>query len=449
MPELDEPARLALAGLSGATLAAEVFTVDFPDRKHISGGYVFPLIASSVINPLAGVIAAGSAGLVAGALRGQRLRSALFHGPQLAIAAALAAWVELLVFGRIPFEPSMRGALAVLLYAGVFTCTAWLLGRAEEAIAAKPASHASVELLTNLLLVPLPLLLAFIYQRTSLTGLLFSALALALLLVVVRAYVNLATLHGELKGAYARLANQEQQLESALETNREMSQIMSHDLRGPLTSVMGYAELLRSSLSSPEANVEKQRRYVESIENNSRRIQSLADKLLDLHRLEEGGEFELVRVEPSAFARQLADEMTIRAEQNKLTLNIDLAPGLPALQTSEWMLHEIAENLISNAIKYTKEGGRVDVGLRPDAGQLLLEVEDNGLGMSAEDQARLFTKFFRSASKEVRGLRGTGLGLALTRAMIERLGGRVEVWSELGKGSRFSVHLPLSVAEGP
>jgi len=146
--------------------------------------------------------------------------------------------------------------------------------------------------------------------------------------------------------------------------------------------------------------------------------------------------------------RQLADEMSIRAEQRNLALTIDTGEGLPALHTSEWMLHEIAENLVSNAIKYTPEGGTIAVRMRADSSELLFEVEDSGFGISAEDQTKLFTKFFRGSNKEVRTLRGTGLGLALTRTMIERLGGRVDVWSELGRGSRFSVHLPLQAAEG-
>ena len=111
------------------------------------------------------------------------------------------------------------------------------------------------------------------------------------------------------------------------------------------------------------------------------------------------------------------------------------------------MVREIAENLLSNAIKYSREGGRVSVHLQARAGQMLLEVQDSGIGMSAEDQARLFTRFFRSGNEEVRSVRGTGLGLALTKTMVERLDGHIEVWSELGRGSRFSVCLPLGTPQ--
>jgi signal transduction histidine kinase len=442
LPPRDDGARLALTALAAATLAAEVFTVDFPDRKHISGGYIFPLVAASVVHPAAGVIAAGGAGLLSGALTEQRLRSALFHGPQLALAAALAAATDELLLGPSALEVSGRGLLSVLLFAGVYTSAAWLLGRAEEWLVGIPASHAAVDLLTNLLLIPLPLLLDFIYKRTGFNGLLFSSLALALLLIVVRAYVNLATLHGQLRQAYARLAEQEGRLERALETNREMSQVLSHDLRGPLTSVMGYAELLRAALGKPESVVEKQRQYIESIETNSRRILTLADKVLDLQRLEEGGEVEMVTVDPASLVRQVSQDMRVRAEQKGLEFRLEIDDELPRIQTSEWMLREIAENLVSNAIKYTRQGS---VGVRAsvnDAG-LLLEVEDTGFGISSEDQTKLFTKFFRSSNKEVRTLRGTGLGLALTRSMVERLGGRIEVFSKVDTGSRFTVHLPL------
>jgi len=207
--------------------------------------------------------------------------------------------------------------------------------------------------------------------------------------------------------------------------------------------VMGYAELLRGSIGKPEPDLTKQLRYVDSIEGNSRRILSLADKLLDLHRLEEGGKIERTLVDAAILVGQLVEDARVQAEQKGIALELDVASGLPSLHSSEWMAREIAENLLSNALKYSREGGRVAIRLRAEADELLIEVEDNGIGMSAEDQARLFTKFFRGGNEEVRGVPGTGLGLALTRTMIERLGGRVEVWSELGRGSRFSVHLPL------
>jgi signal transduction histidine kinase len=442
LPSLDSGATLALAGLTGATLAAEVFTVDFPDRKRISGGYIFPLLASAVIAPQAGVAVAGVAGVVAVLLRGPRRRSALIHGPQLALAAAAATGLEIAAFGRIPLELRATGVLGVLLYAAVYTVVAWALGRIEEALARQGAEYAAVDVLTNVLLAPLPLALRVIYERTNLNGLLLSCLALALLLIVVRAYVNLATLHGELRLAYARLAEQERRLENALQTNREMSQVVSHDLRGPLTSILGYAELLGARLE--HAGSEKELQYLASIEGNSRRILGLADKLLDLHRLEEGGNIELVELDPAALVRQLREEVSVQAEQKRIALELDVAPNVPCVRSSEWMLREIAENLVSNAIKYTREAGRVAIRLRPDGHELLLEVEDTGIGIAPEDQARLFTKFFRGASDEVRSMRGAGLGLALTRTMIERLGGRIEVWSELGHGSRFSVHLPLA-----
>src|SRR5581483_108290 len=134
-------------------------------------------------------------------------------------------------------------------------------------------------------------------------GSILAALALAPPIIAVPAYRKLTTLHGELKLAYARLAEQEQRLQEALQTNREMSQVVSHDLRGPLTSVMGYTELLRASLGNFDPA--KARRYIDSIEGNSRRILGLADKLLDLNRLEEGQDIEMADVEPAAIVRQV------------------------------------------------------------------------------------------------------------------------------------------------
>ena len=446
-PRLDEMAEFTLGTLAAATLAAEVFTVDFPDRKRISGGYIFPLLATAVVAPAAGIVVAGAAGFVAGLLRRQRMRSALFHGPQLALAAAGAGELVQTVFGQMRLELSLTGAAEVVVYMAVYTTIAWGLGRAEEAISGKPADYSSMDGLTNVLLVPLPLALAVVYERTSVNGLLLSSLALALLLIVVRAYVNLATLHGELEETYARLSQQERRLEGALETNREMAQVVSHDLRGPLTSVLGYTELLRGSLSdSEQQDTGKQLRYVDSIEGNGRRILNLADKLLDLHHLEEGGEVERAPLDPAAIVRRLVDDARVRAEQRDIVLALEIAKQMPTMNSSEWMIQEIVENLLSNAIKYSRQGGRVEVRLDADAEELVLGVEDNGIGIAPEDQARLFTKFFRSGAEQVRSMSGSGLGLALTRTMIDRLQGRIEVWSELGLGSRFVVHLPLDPA---
>ncbi|MBV8086113.1 MAG: HAMP domain-containing histidine kinase [Chloroflexi bacterium] len=445
LPALDSTSAVLLLCLWVAALAAELFTIDFPDRKNVSVGYVFPLIASAMLAPQAGMVVAGAAGLVAGLVRGQRVRSALLHGPQLALAAGAAAAMTSWLFGGISFDLSWTNAACLLLFAGVYTTSVWGLGRLEELLADKPGSQASVDLLTNLVLVPLPFGIAPLYERLGLPGVLLAVLGMILLLIAAQAYENLVMVHHQLKQAYARLAEQERQLELSLETNREMSQVVSHDLRGPLTSVMGYTELLRGSLEKPAPDVQKQVGYVNSIEGNSRRILSLANKLLDLHRMEEGGTVDVGSVQAASVVRQVVDELRVQAEQKQLELVADINPDLPVLQTCEWMLREVAENLISNAVKYTPEAGRVIVRLRTSRQEVLFEVEDNGIGMSPEDQARLFTKFFRGASKEVRKQQGTGLGLALTKSMIERLGGVVEVWSELGRGSRFSVYLPLEL----
>jgi signal transduction histidine kinase len=446
---LSQDQQFTLLVLAATTLAADVFSLDFPDRKRISGGYIFPLLASALVVPGAGPAVAGIAGIAVSLLRGDRRRSVLIHGPRLIVAAALAVEADLLLFGRVPASADVVGALGILLYAAIYTSTAWGLGWLEERLAGAEAPYPSVDLLTNLLLVPLPMALGLIDARTGAAGLRLSALGLTMLLIIVRSYVNLATLHRQLRDAYERLAQQERQLEQSLDTNREMSQIVSHDLRGPLTSVMGYAELLRATLTKPEVDVPKAQNYLDSVERNSRRIMSLADKLLDLHRLELGGPVEMGLVDVEGVLRQLAEELELRAEQKRVAMHLELPAGLPQMHSSEWMVREIAENLLSNAIKYTPEGGHVSARAAAVQDALRFEVEDDGLGMAPEDRAKLFTKFFRSGARAVRQEQGTGLGLALTKNMIDKLGGRVEVWTELGRGSRFTVWLPLVAAGAP
>jgi len=130
---------------------------------------------------------------------------------------------------------------------------------------------------------------------------------------------------------------------------------------------------------------------------------------------------------------------TAELHQHILTVNV---PDLSPVSGNLRRLEQVVANLISNAIKYTPDGGRIDIGLREDDGFLILQVSDSGIGISLEDQRHIFDKFYRVESEATEKISGTGLGLSIVKAIIKKHSGRVWVESELGRGSTFTVLLP-------
>jgi len=151
-------------------------------------------------------------------------------------------------------------------------------------------------------------------------------------------------------------------------------------------------------------------------------------------------------VDLGGLLRDVSAELEPLAEQKRQTLILEVPEPAPVAQGSRLLLREVLSNLISNAVKYTPEDGRISVwiGSGPEPGTVVLGVTDTGVGLSESDQRRLFSKFFRSADPRVAGERGAGLGLALTHAIIERMGGRISVESRLNEGATFRVLLPAA-----
>ena len=155
---------------------------------------------------------------------------------------------------------------------------------------------------------------------------------------------------------------------------------------------------------------------------------------------------EVVRTDAdlSAIVQQSVLTAAPGAKAAGITVDVDVPDTLPVLVDAQRM-SQVVDNLISNAVKYTPEGGRVRVALNVDGGRVEIAVSDTGIGISPPDLTRLFTRFFRARQAEERSIQGVGLGLSITKSIVESHGGRIEVDSEVGRGSVFRVRLPVDI----
>jgi PAS domain S-box-containing protein len=216
---------------------------------------------------------------------------------------------------------------------------------------------------------------------------------------------------------------------------------VSHELRTPLSSIKAYTELLL--LGAEEADAELRQSWLSVIDRETDRLAALINNFLDLSRLE-SGRIELIRG-PLHLGDVVADVIAllqVQAEPRHIAIDLDVQPGLPTLLAEEGLMRSVVKNLISNAIKFSDDGGHVHVSVSEDNGNLKCAVEDNGIGIPQEAIPHLFTKFFRVPSAVAADRQGTGLGLALAREAVAAHGGYIEVQSTLGKGSRFTVVIP-------
>jgi PAS domain S-box-containing protein len=217
---------------------------------------------------------------------------------------------------------------------------------------------------------------------------------------------------------------------------------MSHEIRSPLTGIMGYADILLTRLKDPE-DVE----CLNTIKESGDYLIEIVNDILDLSKIEAGKL--VLNIEPVSVHAVLAEVqglMDVRAKQKRLPLALRFDGVLPeAIQTDRTRLRQILINLVSNAIKFTEQG-RVEIVARFVDGLLQIEVIDTGIGIAREHQEILFQPFTQADTTSTRQYGGTGLGLTITRRLVEMLGGSVSFESELGKGSTFRILMPAGKA---
>jgi len=232
-----------------------------------------------------------------------------------------------------------------------------------------------------------------------------------------------------------RLLVESERLKTELVSN------VSHELRTPLASVLGFSDLMLKRDVEPD----EQRRYLEVIRAESGRLATLLNDLLDLQR-HELGVLEL-RLQEFDLNDLLGVQMTLYSAQSEVhELSFDPAPEPLVVDGDPDRLAQVIGNLLSNAIKYSPDGGTVEVTATSSRGDAWVWVRDHGLGIPRDQQRQLFTKFFRGDAARARGIRGTGLGLVLSRQILQAHGGEIGFESEEGQGSTFWIRVPTAQA---
>jgi len=263
---------------------------------------------------------------------------------------------------------------------------------------------------------------------------------------------NLRNLYSSLEEKVEQRTHELQEArDDAVSANRSKSEfvsIVSHELKLPMTSIKGYSDLMLSGATG-QLN-ENQTSFLTTIRNNVNRMATLVSDLADISRIESGN----LRIEPREVpVWDVIDEVVTltrtQVTQKNQTVTVDIPKELPKAWCDRNRLAQILTNLVSNANKYTPEGGAIIVHATLDTNLIQIKVEDNGLGMTPEDQQKLFSKFFRSADDKVREAPGTGLGLSITKNLIELQGGTIWFESEFRKGTSFYFTVPIHKDEKP
>jgi signal transduction histidine kinase len=219
--------------------------------------------------------------------------------------------------------------------------------------------------------------------------------------------------------------------------------LVSHELKNPMTSIRGFADIIRQGMTGAVST--QAHEFLDTIVDNVDQMAALVSDLSDISRIETGRlRLQLAAVPLARYLQETVGAMRPQIDARRHTLTLDVDPDLPAVYADRTRLVQIITNLLSNACKYTPEGGRLSLAAHLRQPHVHVAVTDSGIGMSQEDLGRLFTQFFRSEDPAVREQPGWGLGLNVTRRLVELQGGEMGVSSEPGRGSTFWFTLPVA-----
>ena len=254
----------------------------------------------------------------------------------------------------------------------------------------------------------------------------------------------------ELELAFMELEKKNEELEEASRAKTHILSTATHELKTPLTSIIGYIDIILMRQNKVGPLNEKQQRYLQTAQRNSYRLKSLVDDLLDISRIESGG-LELTPAELELWPEieEIVTGMQTQIDDKNIDLVLDIPQEICPVLADKLRLGQVISNLLSNACKYSPQGARVTIRAREEDAGIRIDVSDTGIGISPEDQERLFTKFFRADNSSTREVSGSGLGLYITKHLIEAHGGHIWASSQIGQGTTFSIIWPKTGQEAP
>jgi signal transduction histidine kinase len=230
-------------------------------------------------------------------------------------------------------------------------------------------------------------------------------------------------------------------VQAADRAKSEFVGIVAHDLKTPMTSIAGYAELMMMQ----GGLTERQFDYLSTIRDTVRRMEVLVSDLADISRIESGHFFmDETRVSVPALMQAVRDGTQPQIEARRHSFSEEIDDDLPEVWGDYYRLLQVLTNLVSNAYKYTPDGGSITLSARREGDGVVFSVRDTGIGLSPEAIAKLGTKFWRADDTFTRSQPGTGLGFAITRSLVEQMGSRIQIESEVGRGSRFTFSVRLA-----
>jgi signal transduction histidine kinase len=243
-----------------------------------------------------------------------------------------------------------------------------------------------------------------------------------------------------------QLAEEKVHLEELDRAKLAFIRLVTHELQAPVGAIQSYLRLILDGFIPPE----RHRQYIERAEIRAEELLTLITDLLELGRVQEvKTRQQSVLVQVDDVLRNVVEEVQDQVVQKDLRLSADIAADLPPVRAIPDQIKSVWVNLIGNAIKYTPSGGVVEISLRCDGGQIVGQVRDTGIGIPAEAQGWLFTEFFRADNAKALNVRGTGVGLAIAKQIVEGAGGRIWAESDASHGSTFTFVLPAATAPTP
>lgn len=252
----------------------------------------------------------------------------------------------------------------------------------------------------------------------------------------------------QLQQANIELEAANNELQQSSETKTQILSTVTHELKTPLTSIVGYVDMMLVQKDKVGSLNERQQRYLQRVSANSKRLKTLIDDLLDISRIEAGSlNLKLEEFDVRPEIAEVLQAIHPLVDEKGIQVLVKVPDVFCRVTADRFRFNQVITNLVSNACKYSPQGTTVTITAKETEGLVQLSVSDTGFGISETDQSQLFTKFFRADNTSTRQVSGSGLGLYICKHLIEQMGGELWVHSQEGKGSTFSFTSPPANGE--